>query len=163
MVAATSTQSHTSAGAAYVAAVAEPEEPDWTPPEDPEDPAANESDDEPDPTPPGAAGDEGEALTEGEAEAAQAEEAAAEPEAGEPKVPKPIDYSKKYLAYVAATPGQEFMLKVGGWVGAKSVRLARVYGVLQLAACVRPAARCVITHASGAPVVWRTAPEGCMA
>lgn len=101
---------YTSAGAAYAAAVAEPEEPDWQYPEDPEDPAAVESEDEADPVPvvPG----------EGEGEEAPAEPAPAEGEGGEeaaegeeaaPKIPKPIDYSKKYLSYMVGSQGQEFM------------------------------------------------------
>eukprot|EP00197_Chlamydomonas_leiostraca_P002620 CAMPEP_0202858342 /NCGR_PEP_ID=MMETSP1391-20130828/920_1 /ASSEMBLY_ACC=CAM_ASM_000867 /TAXON_ID=1034604 /ORGANISM="Chlamydomonas leiostraca, Strain SAG 11-49" /LENGTH=614 /DNA_ID=CAMNT_0049537255 /DNA_START=81 /DNA_END=1922 /DNA_ORIENTATION=+ len=99
---------YTSAGAAYAAMVSEPEEPDWQYPEDPEDPAAAESDDEADPAPPA----EGEAPPDGEApppeEAApEATEESGEP--GAPKIPKPIDYSKKYLSYAAATAGQEFM------------------------------------------------------
>ena len=97
----------------YAAAVADVEEPDWTAPEDPEDPAAAESDDEADPVQ-GAEGD-GEAPAEGEEAAPEGDAAAvegAEAEGGEgaaPKLPRPVDYSKKYLSYFAASAGQEFM------------------------------------------------------
>jgi hypothetical protein len=101
---------HTKAGAAYAAVVAEPEEADWTPPEDPEDPAAAESDDEPDPLPPGAEGAEGAEGGPAPADAAPAEGEEGAEEGDGPKIARPIDYSKKYLSYMAATPGQEFML-----------------------------------------------------
>ncbi len=101
---------HTAAGAAYAAYVAEPEEPDWAFPEDPEDPAAAESDDEADPAPPPPA-PEGDAANPDAAEAAApAETEPAEAEPPKPKIPKPIDYSKKYLSYLAASSGQDFML-----------------------------------------------------
>ncbi len=111
----------TAAGAAYAAVVAEPEDAEWTPPEDPEDPAAAESDDEPDPPPPAppVEGEEGAAPADGDAppadgEAAEgaadgdADAAAAAEKAKKPQ--RPLDYSKKYLSYLAATAGQEFLL-----------------------------------------------------
>ncbi|KAG1675327.1 hypothetical protein FOA52_016001 [Chlamydomonas sp. UWO 241] len=104
-------KANTSAGAVYAATVAEPEEPDWSPPEDPEDPEANESDDEVDPPAPAGEGEEGE---EGEAAAVDApaeEEPASSEEPDAPRVPRPVDYSRKYLSYTAASPGQEFMVK----------------------------------------------------
>ena len=100
---------YTSAGAAYAANVAEQEEPDWVPPEDDE-AAQAESDDEAEPTPPTD-------LPEGEEEAAALAEPPAEvpvegdppAEDGTPAPPRPIDYSKKYLSYIVATAGQEFV------------------------------------------------------
>ena len=93
---------------AYAAAIADPEEPDWSPPEDAEDPAAAESEDEADPLPPAPpteAPAEGEAPPEG-APPAEGEEAAT---AAAPKIPRPIDYSKKYFSYMASTEEQAFM------------------------------------------------------
>eukprot|EP00195_Chlamydomonas_chlamydogama_P012815 CAMPEP_0202892798 /NCGR_PEP_ID=MMETSP1392-20130828/2487_1 /ASSEMBLY_ACC=CAM_ASM_000868 /TAXON_ID=225041 /ORGANISM="Chlamydomonas chlamydogama, Strain SAG 11-48b" /LENGTH=389 /DNA_ID=CAMNT_0049576889 /DNA_START=171 /DNA_END=1336 /DNA_ORIENTATION=+ len=105
----------TTAGSAYAALVAEPEEPDWSPPEDPEDPEAAESEDEADPTPAppaeegaGEGGEEGDAQAEGEGGEAAAEEG----EDGVVKVPRPIDYSKKYFSYMAASAMNEFMANV---------------------------------------------------
>lgn len=100
----------TAAGAAYAATVAEPEEPDWVYPEDPEDPAAAESDDEADPPPPAPPPEDGEEPAP-EADAPPAEDEGEDIEgAGKKKVQKLLDYSKKYLSYLAATSGQEFML-----------------------------------------------------
>ncbi|KXZ56732.1 hypothetical protein GPECTOR_1g66 [Gonium pectorale] len=104
---------HTAAGAAYAAIVTDPEEPDWAPPED-DDAAAVESE------------DEGEAAAAEGAETGADEELAPEPEAMEAeggedseggagvakKIPRPVDYSKKYFAYVAASAGQEHVLGV---------------------------------------------------
>mmetsp|Transcript_34733 Transcript_34733/g.103036 ORF Transcript_34733/g.103036 Transcript_34733/m.103036 type:complete len:669 (-) Transcript_34733:669-2675(-) len=108
--------SNTSAGSAYAAAVADPEEPDWVPPEDPEDPAANESDDEPDPTPPddaegGGEGGDAPAAADDEAAGGDADAPAEGEDSGDvaAKVARPVDYSMKYLSYMAATSGQEFM------------------------------------------------------
>lgn len=95
---------YTVAGGVYAAAVADPEEPDWTPPEDAEDAAAAESDDEADPLPPPPPV-EGEAA---EAPAAEAE-TPAETDGAAPKIPRPVDYSKKYFSYLAASPQQDFM------------------------------------------------------
>lgn len=102
---------YTSASAAYAAVVAEPEEADWTLPEDPEDPTYVESEDEEDPAPkPPPVEGEG---AEGEEGAAAEEEAPAEeePEEEKVKIEAPLDYSKKYISYVVATQGQEFMTK----------------------------------------------------
>lgn len=107
---------HTTGTLVAAAAVTDPEEATWIPPEDPEDPAANESDDEADDAavaaPTGEGGEEGGEPAEPPAEAEPAaEEAAAEA----PKIPRPVDYSKKYLAYMAASAGRE-------WVLAKELR-----------------------------------------
>ncbi|KAF5835087.1 hypothetical protein DUNSADRAFT_7893 [Dunaliella salina] len=103
---------HTAANCAYAAAVAEPEMADWPAPEDPEDPAGQESEDEPDPNEVEKEGEEGE-----EGEGAPAEQEAGEEEEGDeegqgkgPKIEPPIDYSRKYLSYVVATAGQEFLI-----------------------------------------------------
>lgn len=101
-------KAHTAVSGAYAALVAEPEEPDWVVPEDDE-AAAVESDDEADP------GASQPADGEGAAEGAAAEDAPAaggEDGLGEPvapKIPKPVDCSRKYLAYAVATAGQEFV------------------------------------------------------
>jgi hypothetical protein len=101
----------TSAGGVYAASVAEPEEPDWTPPEDTEEGAA-ESGDEEDPLPsaPEAAVPEGgeTAAGEGGAEAAPSSEVDV---AAAPKIQRPINYSKKYFSYMAASADQTFMHK----------------------------------------------------
>ncbi|KAL6760286.1 hypothetical protein V8C86DRAFT_2556416 [Haematococcus lacustris] len=94
----------TKAGAAYAAAVAEPEDPEWMYPEDPDDPAAAESEDEPDPS---SSADAEEADV--AAEAGEVEEGSPD-ESGAVKVARPIDYSRKYFSYMAASAGQEFML-----------------------------------------------------
>ena len=96
---------YTVAGSVYAAAVADPEEPDWAPPEDAEDPAAAESDDEadPPPPPPPVEGEAAEAPTAAEPEAPAVADGAA------PKIPRPVDYSKKYFSYLAASPQQGFM------------------------------------------------------
>lgn len=97
-----------SSSGAYAALVAEPEEPDWVPPEDDET-AGIETDDEAAAPPVEGEGD-GEAAE--DAPPAEDGEAPADGEGGEPAAPKPqkpMDYSKKYLAYVAATNGQDFV------------------------------------------------------
>lgn len=101
---------HTNAGAAYAAIVTDPEEPDWTAPED-DDAAAAESEDEGE----GGAGRDGDGEEEQPAEAEEPEdgeggEEGEEGEAPKPKIPRPVDYSKKYFAYVAASIGQEHVL-----------------------------------------------------
>ncbi|EFJ44886.1 radial spoke protein 2 [Volvox carteri f. nagariensis] len=101
----------TTAGAAYAAIVTDPEEPDWTPPEDDE-AAAAESEDEGEGA--GAAEGEGEEEAAAEAEEPADGEGGEEGEDGEapkPKIPRPVDYSKKYFAYVAASSGQEHVLE----------------------------------------------------
>ncbi len=112
---------YTSVGGAYAAYVAVPEEPDWTPPEDAEDPLAAESEDEADPLDPAAAPEGGEEAAPEAAEGGGGEdeegEGAGEP--GAPKIPRPVDYSKRYLSYAVGTEGHEFVegIEVGGGTG----------------------------------------------
>lgn len=101
---------HTAAGAAYAAFVTDPEEPDWVPPEDDE-AAAVESEDEVEVPPP--TQEEGEEGATPEPPAEEEPPAEDEGEDGEPKpakIPRPVDYSKKYFAYAAASAGQEHVL-----------------------------------------------------
>ncbi|GFR41453.1 hypothetical protein Agub_g2141 [Astrephomene gubernaculifera] len=104
---------HTSAGAAYAAIITDPEEPDWTPPEDDE-AAAVESEDEGEPSAAAAADGEDAAQPDQDADAGGEEGMEGAEGDGAPparKIPRPVDYSKKYFAYVAASAGQEHVLQ----------------------------------------------------
>ncbi|MEW5299185.1 MAG: hypothetical protein WDW36_002224 [Sanguina aurantia] len=112
-------QKHTSAGAAYAASVSETEEPDFILNADPDNPEPETDDDEEDEQMLGSSAAE-EPAADLDPEPVEDLDAHLDPAAtgadgAGPQVPPPppvlrrIDYSKKHLAYIAATPGQEWV------------------------------------------------------